>query len=263
LQHDGVETCETDDIDDPISDRDNDTVIDALDNCPDVVNPDQADEEADGVGDLCDPCPPFEGNDDGDGDGVGGACDPNPDTPGDRMVSFAGFSSPLPNTRALSGQFLAGAGEGLASANETTSAIASFASPSAKRIEIRAAARLLTITATGQNLGAVNVVERFLPADDRGIACQLSSLADGTQQQLRIFDLDKVAVVNTAPHPLATGAEVELRLRRSGETYSCRSTSPLLEIAGSAMFAPASPRIGLRVRGASALFHWVMIITSP
>jgi hypothetical protein len=91
----------------------------------------------------------------------------------------------------------------------------------------------------------------------------VSSLADGTQQQLRIFDLDNLVVVNTAPHPLVVGAEIELRLRRSGDNYLCRSTSPVLEIAGSAVFAPPAARIGLRVRGASATFHWVMIVTSP
>ena len=122
---------------------------------------------------------------------------------------------------------------------------------------------MLAITATGQNLGAVNVVERFVPAADRGIACQLSSLVDGTQAQLRIFDLDTLAVVNTAPHPLAVASEIELRLRRSGENYNCRTTSPVLEIAGSAAFSPPSARIGLRVRGASAMFHWVMIVGSP
>ena len=263
VQHDGVETCETEDIDDPIGDRDSDTVVDRLDNCPDVANTDQADEERDGVGDVCDPCPPFEGNDDGDGDGVAGACDPNPDKPGDRLIAFAGFASPLPSTWAVSGQFLASAGEAFASSTDTTSALATFATPASPRVEIRAAARLVAITATGQNLGAVNVVERFLPDADRGIACQVSSLADGMQQQLRIFDLDKLAVVNTAPHPLTVGAELELRLRRTGDNYNCRSTSPVLEIAGSAPFAPPGARIGLRVRGASAMFHWVMIVSSP
>ncbi len=38
-------------------DRDHDGVGDMLDNCPDVANPDQADDDADHLGDACDPEP--------------------------------------------------------------------------------------------------------------------------------------------------------------------------------------------------------------
>lgn len=99
----------------PISDDDADGVPQAVDNCPDTYNPDQADRDGDGVGDSCDGCPddpnksdpgecgcgvPGDGDSDvdgapdcvdncplfynpdqtdSDGDGYGDACDGSPD----------------------------------------------------------------------------------------------------------------------------------------------------------------------------------------
>lgn len=83
----------------PSGDRDDDGVLDSIDNCPDVPNVDQAnadgdvlgdacdrcatpstsnhDEDSDGVPDDCDPCPVIEDfHTDGDADGVGDTCDP-------------------------------------------------------------------------------------------------------------------------------------------------------------------------------------------
>jgi hypothetical protein len=51
-------------------DGDGDGILDPEDNCPEVANSDQADTDADGAGDACDPCT------DTDGDGYGSHGDP-------------------------------------------------------------------------------------------------------------------------------------------------------------------------------------------
>ncbi len=74
------------------TDSDGDGVNDDVDNCPNSSNPDQADQDGDGIGDLCDPdrdgdniennvdnCPSVVNPDqaDVDNDGIGDTCDPD------------------------------------------------------------------------------------------------------------------------------------------------------------------------------------------
>jgi hypothetical protein len=63
-----------------ILDGDGDGFVDALDNCPGIVNPTQADGDGDGFGDPCDNCAMVANptQNDADVDGVGDACDTNP-----------------------------------------------------------------------------------------------------------------------------------------------------------------------------------------
>jgi hypothetical protein len=63
------------------NDVDDDGIPDAIDNCPTVYNPDQADADGDGIGDVCDNCPTVHNPDqaDADGDGIGDVCDNCPD----------------------------------------------------------------------------------------------------------------------------------------------------------------------------------------
>jgi hypothetical protein len=270
IAHDGVETCElpgatTPDggVDaDPNADGDGDGIADRTDNCPTVKNANQANEDGDALGDACDPCPPFDDNTDTDGDGVGDVCDPNPTTPGDKIVAFDGFSGNL-SAWTTSGSASTAAGDAVLVADDATSTIISMPSPSAGRVELRSSLLIDMITATGQNLGSINLIDRLQPGTDKSIACQQSGLVNGTQEELRIFDASTSTIVNNAAHAFGNGSQVEMRLRRTGTSYACHVTNPSLELVSTVAFSPASPRIGLRVRGAAAKFHWVMIITSP
>ena len=78
-------------------DADDDGVFDTVDNCVNEPNPDQADNDGDGLGDVCDPdddndgytddidnCPfvPNVTQLDSDGDGIGDACETDTDNDG-------------------------------------------------------------------------------------------------------------------------------------------------------------------------------------
>lgn len=76
-------------------DTDGDGVLDSVDNCVAVANPDQHDHDGDGRGDSCDLCPHIakDSNVDADGDGIGDDCDPRP-TAKDQLVLWEGFYDP-------------------------------------------------------------------------------------------------------------------------------------------------------------------------
>jgi thrombospondin type 3 repeat protein len=64
------------------ADSDGDGVVDAVDDCRTIYNPDQIDSDGDGVGDRCDNCPSVPNPDQSsrDGDLLGDVCDNCPDT---------------------------------------------------------------------------------------------------------------------------------------------------------------------------------------
>lgn len=79
----------------PLLDDDGDGVLNGVDNCPKVANPDQRDHDADTKGDVCDHCPHLAVTDtDSDGDGIGDACDPRPTMGGDVRRLWEGFYDP-------------------------------------------------------------------------------------------------------------------------------------------------------------------------
>ena len=74
-------------------DLDGDGIPNSEDFCEHVAGG-RYDEDRDGLGDECDPCPiaPPPASPDPDGDAVDSPCDPDPHTPGDKILLFDGFN---------------------------------------------------------------------------------------------------------------------------------------------------------------------------
>ncbi|HSD90233.1 MAG TPA: thrombospondin type 3 repeat-containing protein [Kofleriaceae bacterium] len=96
-------------IDGPPGDVDGDGFADNVDNCSQILNVDQHDEDADSIGDVCDPCPHIAGTAaDQDGDGVGDACDPQPTVAKQHIKFFDPFTSTKSQWMPSSGTSLVG-----------------------------------------------------------------------------------------------------------------------------------------------------------
>ena len=236
-------------------DLDGDGVPNALDNCPTVSNPDQANEDGDAFGDACDLCPPFPDlGEDVDGDGVGDLCDPAPTIPGDKIVVFWGFHSGLPAGATVTGNVTAASGDATVVASGST-ALLTIAVPATQHEDVWAEATL-DVDGGGAIMGVVDEHQ----ATDNGISCQLNV---GGSPVLRLFDSNAGNSLSSSGHAFALSTRYQLHVRRDLTAYKCNATSPTLQITGSSTFAPAAAEVGIRLRTGTARYHWVMVTSSP
>jgi hypothetical protein len=244
-------------------DVDGDGVVDSVDNCPAVGNPDQANEDGDGAGDECDLCPPHAagGNADADGDEVGDACDPLPLVAGDTLVAFFGFSStvaPPGLTLVGSWTFMGGQAHGRAPLDELAAAT----------VEIMGQAETVstdvTIDALHGDLVArpVGLVHRFSAASSDGVIC-VFGINPFNSQVYAIADNRTTTALASQPGVATVGTRTDLRSNRADTLYQCDSPALTSALGASSTLPTAPNRVGLFTRSADASFNWLMVVTSP
>jgi hypothetical protein len=240
-------------------DMDTDGVADADDNCPSKSNTDQANEDGDGMGDVCDPCPPLPNasdNADMDGDGVGNGCDPS-STVNHDIVVFEGFSAPIsaPITEGSWG-ISGGAAHVVAM---STSARFTLAWPASGAVHVRTAMTIDQIPFNQTTIGAGVIVQQD---GSRGISCELTRNSSNNPF-LRLLDFGTKTVIANTPSTWAAGTSGIIRESRTlpaggAPAFACNMGTSGVTADRTDM--AITPHAGLRVRALNASFDWLLIV---
>jgi len=256
-------------------DTDNDTINDAIDNCRTIANTDQANEDGDTLGDVCDPCPPYktygpnnmDANFDSDGDLVGDGCDPNPTTFGDRILLFNGFNQQVSGT--IAGPVGATVANGLATiiapaANDWGAVGFPITVDTSKQLSVTTALEVMTIHPTGVLAAKGGAPLTFFDGSSRGVAC-IYGEGQNMNPALSLTDVNNnnPPTIDEAPTPATLQfADVTIR-QRAGNSYECLLVQdPATATGVSNIPIAAQTHAGVYARSADISFRWVLAVQS-
>ena len=253
-------------------DMDNDFIGDSVDNCPAKPNTNQANEDGDPYGDVCDKCPPLVDGasfDDPDNDGVSGLCDARPNMPGEVIVLFEGFREGLPGTWLTDGTWTPNISAGnYGMATSTTDGVHATlrypAPPSAAAVLVSSGFTITAVNGNAQYAG-VGPISQHSANTDNAIMCAVAQFPGGVTPRLALINTSTGNAFQFSSYELVPGTGYAASLYGSANQFAClvgASTGAAAQITGTQALTTTQPEVGVRVQGVTARVGWVMVVTT-
>jgi len=255
----------------PGVDTDGDMVNDDVDNCIDDLNANQADEDGDNKGDVCDPCPMFnnpQADLDGDGDTIGDGCDPRPTAMGDVVVLFEGFHDAVqpPNTTELGAwSYTGGRAAGVLGTNDLHWNLALV--PGQDKFTIRTQFQVLDTTiAVVNQFSGVGTVDSIPPGGFPGVGCGVG-IGNNQANGLHAFTVgnnaDSTFLTGMIP-PISINDTVQLlHLRVDTNASSLGCEVGTIDLNPSTISTSPVQGIALHTRNWKAAFDYIFVVQVP
>ncbi len=227
------------------------------------------DEDGDGIGDECDPCPiaPPPAQPDPDGDAVDSPCDPDPRTPGARILLFNGFNVPVANAGA-DWKFQNGDAVVTPSGPEVVEELPFPIATVSNHVTIFAAYRIDGASTTATTADAAVKSRAMLPFDKTVVQCGGSRASGADAVLLAQTDTEMATTQNsktigTAFSPTAT---YKVAQQTDDAVASCALAGDTMADSGAIQLpinGSTPTQAVLYARGATVRFSYILVVEQP
>jgi hypothetical protein len=244
-------------------DLDGDGIPNSIDLC-DHVPGGLYDEDGDGLGDECDPCPiaPPPPTPDPDGDAVDRPCDPDPETPGDVIVAFSGFHD-LPATwiPTTASAWQIEGGELVVTPPDATPQV--LAVPIAQLSSYVAVESAWRIDATNPNAPTIEAAVAAIDRRPAGVAQMSCGAVQLTAEYLQL-DTDSSSASQTMTKLFDPAALYRTAAYVDGVTVDCALVADTQQGVVQAAISPGEmTEAHLVAAGATVRFQYLLVVARP